>query len=143
VEAQELGAVMDWLDLRGKLAVGWNKDDGKAAASERKEGIAAAENIHFWHLTTAREIDFWQRPAQRAYSAAVFTDLLGRSFASYRCQRPTVKSSRDVMPALSSHDAFASLEKREWSQTVGQSGMTPTAFAFLIPVFVVVVFAPL
>ncbi|KAH3920320.1 hypothetical protein HBI56_068470 [Parastagonospora nodorum] len=46
------------------------------------------------------------------------------------------------MPAISSHDALASLEKREWSNTVGQSGMTPTAFAFLIPVFVVVVFAP-
>jgi len=34
------------------------------------------------------------------------------------------------------------LEAREWRQTVGQSGMTPTAFAFLIPVFVFVVFAP-
>lgn len=47
VEAQELGAVMDWLDLRGKLAVGCNKDDGMTAAAERKEGIAAAENVHF------------------------------------------------------------------------------------------------
>jgi hypothetical protein len=46
-----------------------------------------------------------------------------------------------AMPTLSSHDGF--LDKREWSNTVGQSGMTPTAFAFLIPVFVVVVFAPL
>jgi len=34
------------------------------------------------------------------------------------------------------------LERREWKQTVGQSGMTPTAFAFLIPVFVLVVFCP-
>ncbi|KAF1919361.1 hypothetical protein BDU57DRAFT_139278 [Ampelomyces quisqualis] len=45
------------------------------------------------------------------------------------------------MPALlNRHDVF--LAKREWRNTVGQSGMTPTAFAFLIPVFVVVVFAP-
>ncbi|KAF2821829.1 hypothetical protein CC86DRAFT_101120 [Ophiobolus disseminans] len=46
------------------------------------------------------------------------------------------------MPALSSYDALMQLERREWKQTVGQSGMTPTAFAFLIPVFVVVVFCP-
>jgi hypothetical protein len=45
------------------------------------------------------------------------------------------------MPAISSQDVI--LARREWSNTVGQSGMTPTAFAFLIPVFVVVVFAPL
>jgi hypothetical protein len=45
------------------------------------------------------------------------------------------------MPTLPNHDGF--LGKREWRNTVGQSGMTPTAFAFLIPVFVVVVFAPL
>jgi hypothetical protein len=47
-----------------------------------------------------------------------------------------------AMPALSNQDGFL-LDKREWSNTVGQSGMTPTAFAFLVPVFVVVVFAPL
>jgi hypothetical protein len=45
------------------------------------------------------------------------------------------------MPAVV--DGMLSLDKREWRKTVGQSGMTPTAFAFLIPVFVVVVFAPL
>jgi hypothetical protein len=49
------------------------------------------------------------------------------------------------MPAISNQDGWATmvLERREWSNTIGQSGMTPTAFAFLIPVFVVVVFCPL
>jgi hypothetical protein len=47
------------------------------------------------------------------------------------------------MPALSNYGFETQLQRREWKQTVGQSGMTPTAFAFLIPVFVVVVFAPL
>jgi len=47
VEAQDLEVVMDWLDLRGKLAVGWNKDDGMTAAAERKEGIATAGNVPF------------------------------------------------------------------------------------------------
>ncbi|KAH7075118.1 hypothetical protein FB567DRAFT_597055 [Paraphoma chrysanthemicola] len=47
------------------------------------------------------------------------------------------------MPAISSQDGWTmELERREWKNTVGQSGMTPTAFAFLIPVFVVVVFCP-
>lgn len=50
------------------------------------------------------------------------------------------------MPAIS-HQEFqagaASLQAREWRNTVGQSGMTPTAFAFLVPVFVVAIAAPL
>lgn len=47
-----------------------------------------------------------------------------------------------AMPALPQWQDLA-LQKRDWRNTVGQSGMTPTAFAFLIPVFVVVVFCPL
>jgi hypothetical protein len=47
------------------------------------------------------------------------------------------------MPAISSHRVFIALEAREWRDTVGQSGMTPTAFSFLIPVFVVAIAAPL
>lgn len=35
------------------------------------------------------------------------------------------------------------LQARDWQNAMGASGMTPTAFAFLIPVFVIVVFAPL
>lgn len=35
------------------------------------------------------------------------------------------------------------LSGREWRDTVGGSGMTPTAFSFLIPVFVVAIAAPL
>jgi len=46
------------------------------------------------------------------------------------------------MPAVSSHGFVRSLEAREWRDTVGQSGMTPTAFSFLIPVFVVAIVAP-
>jgi hypothetical protein len=44
------------------------------------------------------------------------------------------------MPAITTSHA---LQTREWQQTVGQSGMTPTAFAFLVPVFVIIVFCPL
>ncbi|KAL6711595.1 hypothetical protein ACN47E_004529 [Coniothyrium glycines] len=47
------------------------------------------------------------------------------------------------MPAISSRSVEAGiLHAREWRNTVGQSGMTPTAFAFLIPVFVVAIAAP-
>ncbi|CAO2652204.1 Nn.00g004870.m01.CDS01 [Neocucurbitaria sp. VM-36] len=49
------------------------------------------------------------------------------------------------MPAISSREVQAgvhALQIREWRNTVGQSGMTPTAFAFLIPVFVVAVATP-
>ncbi|RYN82296.1 hypothetical protein AA0120_g9782 [Alternaria tenuissima] len=46
------------------------------------------------------------------------------------------------MPAVSSHGFVRTLEAREWRDTVGQSGMTPTAFSFLIPVFVVAIVAP-
>ena len=46
------------------------------------------------------------------------------------------------MPVVRSDGFESVLEAREWRNTVGQSGMTPTAFAFLIPVFVIVVFAP-
>ncbi|KAH7392263.1 hypothetical protein DE146DRAFT_738102 [Phaeosphaeria sp. MPI-PUGE-AT-0046c] len=46
------------------------------------------------------------------------------------------------MPAVLSQYDVMGLERREWRNTVGQSGMTPTAFAFLVPVFVVVFFAP-
>lgn len=59
----------------------------------------------------------------------------------YRSHSPSAPPI--TMPALSGHDMMMELERREWKQTVGQSGMTPTAFAFLIPVFVVVVFCPL
>ncbi|KAF1937956.1 hypothetical protein EJ02DRAFT_447142 [Clathrospora elynae] len=45
------------------------------------------------------------------------------------------------MPALLSHGVVA-LQARDWRDTVGQSGMTPTAFSFLIPVFVVAIAAP-
>jgi hypothetical protein len=50
------------------------------------------------------------------------------------------------MPVIAAHGVEASafaLQAREWRNTVGQSGMTPTAFAFLIPVFVVAIAAPL
>jgi hypothetical protein len=47
------------------------------------------------------------------------------------------------MSAILSHGGFVALEAREWRDTVGQSGMTPTAFSFLIPVFVVAIAAPL
>lgn len=46
------------------------------------------------------------------------------------------------MPAISRHADGVLLQGREWRNTVGQSGMTPTAFAFLIPVFVVAIVAP-
>jgi hypothetical protein len=46
------------------------------------------------------------------------------------------------MPAISSHGFVRTLEAREWQNTVGQSGMTPTAFSFLIPVFVVAIVVP-
>jgi hypothetical protein len=47
------------------------------------------------------------------------------------------------MPAFSNYGDFTVLEARALQNTVGQSGMTPTAFSFLIPVFVVAVAAPL
>jgi len=47
------------------------------------------------------------------------------------------------MPAISSQADVVVLQSREWRNTIGQSGMTPTAFAFLIPVFVVAIAAPL
>ncbi|EDU44577.1 hypothetical protein PtrSN002B_009576 [Pyrenophora tritici-repentis] len=48
------------------------------------------------------------------------------------------------MPAIiSEHGTTAVLlGAREWRDTVGGSGMTPTAFSFLIPVFVVAIAAP-
>jgi len=46
------------------------------------------------------------------------------------------------MPAISSQADVVVLQSREWRNTIGQSGMTPTAFAFLIPVFVVAIAAP-
>ncbi|KAG9193288.1 hypothetical protein G6011_03323 [Alternaria panax] len=46
------------------------------------------------------------------------------------------------MPAVFSYGFVRTLEAREWKDTVGQSGMTPTAFSFLIPVFVVAIVAP-
>lgn len=46
------------------------------------------------------------------------------------------------MPAMPAHVDVMALEAREWRNTVGQSGMTPTAFAFLIPVFFLAVAAP-
>lgn len=49
------------------------------------------------------------------------------------------------MPAISSREVVTevnALQIREWRNTVGQSGMTPTAFAFLIPVFVVAIATP-
>ncbi|KAH8726454.1 hypothetical protein GQ44DRAFT_705653 [Phaeosphaeriaceae sp. PMI808] len=46
------------------------------------------------------------------------------------------------MPAVSAQGALMELQSREWKNTVGQSGMTPTAFAFLIPVFIVIVLCP-
>jgi hypothetical protein len=46
------------------------------------------------------------------------------------------------MPAISGQDDVHLLRAREWQNTVGQSGMTPTAFSFLIPVFVVAIVAP-
>jgi hypothetical protein len=46
------------------------------------------------------------------------------------------------MPAVLNHGFVRTLEAREWRDTVGQSGMTPTAFSFLIPVFVVAIVAP-
>lgn len=48
-----------------------------------------------------------------------------------------------TMPAVSGQDHVHILQERDWQQTVGQSGMTPTAFSFLIPVFVVAIVAPL
>lgn len=47
------------------------------------------------------------------------------------------------MPAISGQGHVLRLQAREWQQTVGQSGMTPTAFSFLIPVFIVAIIAPL
>lgn len=50
------------------------------------------------------------------------------------------------MPAIPIHHGQAgpvALQARDWRDTVGQSGITPTAFAFLVPVFVVAVAAPL
>jgi hypothetical protein len=47
------------------------------------------------------------------------------------------------MPTIPSHGAFIALQARALHDTVGQSGMTPTAFSFLIPVFVVAIVAPL
>lgn len=44
------------------------------------------------------------------------------------------------MPAITTQEI--ALHARDWRNTVGQSGMTPTAFAFLIPVFVVAIAAP-
>lgn len=49
---------------------------------------------------------------------------------------PAEKRPRGKMPAFM-------LQAREWRETVGQSGMTPTAFAFLVPVFVVAIATPL
>ncbi|KAF5848172.1 hypothetical protein GGP41_005561 [Bipolaris sorokiniana] len=46
------------------------------------------------------------------------------------------------MPAVSSEHDVHFLHAREWQKTVGNSGMTPTAFSFLIPVFVVAIIAP-
>ncbi|USP77795.1 hypothetical protein yc1106_05069 [Curvularia clavata] len=46
------------------------------------------------------------------------------------------------MPAISGQEDVHLLRPRDWQQTVGQSGMTPTAFSFLIPVFVVAIVAP-
>jgi hypothetical protein len=48
------------------------------------------------------------------------------------------------MPALSGYTSVSAnaIEKRDWNQTVGQSGMTPTAFAFLIPIFIVIILCP-
>jgi len=46
------------------------------------------------------------------------------------------------MPAISDYGNGPLLVGREWRDTVGGSGMTPTAFSFLIPVFVVAVAAP-
>jgi hypothetical protein len=54
---------------------------------------------------------------------------------------PTVEIM--IMPAISNNGGFIALKAREWRDTVGQSGMTPTAFSFLIPVFVVAIAAPL
>jgi hypothetical protein len=54
-----------------------------------------------------------------------------------------LEKKRNAMPAISSHGFVRTLEAREWQNTVGQSGMTPTAFSFLIPVFVVAIVAPL
>ncbi|KAE8843288.1 hypothetical protein CFE70_002731 [Pyrenophora teres f. teres 0-1] len=47
------------------------------------------------------------------------------------------------MPAIISEHGGGILGAREWRDTVGGSGMTPTAFSFLIPVFVVAIAAPL
>lgn len=55
-------------------------------------------------------------------------------------------SQTSTMPAIRNHAielGAVALQARDWSNTVGQSGMTPTAFAFLIPVFVVAIAAPL
>ncbi|EUC48191.1 hypothetical protein COCMIDRAFT_88002 [Bipolaris oryzae ATCC 44560] len=46
------------------------------------------------------------------------------------------------MPAVSGQHGVHFLHAREWQKTVGNSGMTPTAFSFLIPVFVVAIIAP-
>ncbi|KAH7356329.1 hypothetical protein BKA66DRAFT_249571 [Pyrenochaeta sp. MPI-SDFR-AT-0127] len=48
------------------------------------------------------------------------------------------------MPALGRtfEAEMYALQAREWRRTVGQTGMTPTAFAFLIPVFVVAIATP-
>ncbi|KAF1840239.1 uncharacterized protein K460DRAFT_296160 [Cucurbitaria berberidis CBS 394.84] len=49
------------------------------------------------------------------------------------------------MPAISSRaieGGVNALQAREWRNTVGQSGMTPTAFSFLIPVLLVAIATP-
>jgi hypothetical protein len=51
-------------------------------------------------------------------------------------------NSNLTMPPVSTHDDVHFLHAREWQNTVGQSGMTPTAFSFLVPVFVVAIIAP-
>jgi hypothetical protein len=96
--------------------------------------------------TTRRFLPSWSRDsrivfhAQHAYTTLPVFRTAARANHPYRIRAPHISHSHRAMPALTPSNAMA---KREWSNTVGQSGMTPTAFSFLIPVFIVVVFAPL
>ena len=143
----ELGVVMDLLVLRG-MGVVWMRRIRETALPHSRKTLPLLPWIAQVHIRDSKGPVYsdltkndlqvcTHRPVPRAYCAADFP-IIKRAIAAAHSPHCKVK-----MPAIPVHDSLFELEKREWRNTVGRSGMTSTAFAFLIPIFVVVVFCPL